>query len=275
MKKLAVILCTMLFLTACAKEPLTMTTVLAETEMPVTVPSETEIEYPLSQEMAMLEGYVVMQDGDVRHNAGSWFDFLEKSRAGEPCAVTVVQFAFESEYVRYDVSFDNNTYSVSFEKDGEPVTEISQVLVIDHGLCQDTEEPYDSYEAYLLNDILLYRDLIAQPDYEGVTEIFLHAKEGDPPVKSYQDAESVESILRLLMAAEYVSVEPENYIYGMKLLMTNRDGKELVLELDLNQGNYRYGMQTYTYGETCELLAVLGMEQWPDSVLEEFASFIN
>ena len=252
-----------------------MTTVPAGTEMPVTVPSETEMEYPLSQEMAMLEGYVVMQDGDVRHNAGSWFDFLEKSRAGEPCAVTVVQFAFESEYVRYDVSFDNNTYSVSFEKDGQLVTETSQVLVIDDGLCQDTEEPYDSYEAYLLNDILLYRDLIAQPDYEGVTEIFLHAKEGDPPVKSYQDAESVESILQLLMAAEYVSVEPENYVYGMKLLMTNRDGKELVLELDLNQGNYRYGMQTYTYGETCELLAVLGMEQWPDSVLKEFASFIN
>lgn len=275
MKKLAVILCAVLLLTACAKEPLAMTTVPAETEMPVTVPSETEMEYPLSQEMAMLEGYVVMQDGDVRHNAGSWFDFLEKSRAGEPCEVTVVQFAFESEYVRYDVTFDNNTYSVSFEKDGQLVTETSQVLVIDDGLCQDMEEPYDSYEAYLLNDILLYRDLIAQPDYEGVTEIFLHAKEGDPPVKSYQDAESVESILELLMAAEYVSVEPENYVYGMKLLMTNRDGKELVLELDLNQGNYRYGMQTYTYGDTCELLAVLGMEQWPDSVLKEFASFIN
>ena len=275
MKKLAVILGAVLLLTACAKEPLAMTTVSAETEMPVTVPSETEMEYPLSQEMAMLEGYVVMQDGDVRHNAGSWFDFLEKSRAGEPCEVTVVQFAFESEYVRYDVSFDNNTYSVSFEKDGQLVTETSQVLVIDDGLCQDMEEPYDSYEAYLLNDILLYRDLIAQPDYEGVTEIFLHAKEGDPPVKSYQDAESVESILQLLMAAEYVSVVPENYVYGMKLLMTTRDGKELVLELDLNQGNYRYGMQTYTYGDTCELLAVLGMEQWPDSVLKEFASFIN
>ena len=275
MKKLVVILCTALLLAGCAKEPPVVTTVPAETELPVTVPAETEMVYPLSQEMAMLEGYVVMQDGDVRHNAGSWFDFLEKSRAGESCAVTMVQFALESEYVRYDVSFDNNTYSVSFEKDGQPVTENAQVLVVDSGLCQDTEEPYDSYEAYLLNDILLYRDLIAQPDYEGVTEIFLHAKEGDPPVKSYQDAESVESVLQLLMAAEYVPVEPENYVYGMKLLMTNRDGKELVLELDPNQGIYRYGIQTYTYGEVSDLLGVLGLEQWPDSVLEEFASFIN
>ena len=275
MKKLVVLLCVVLLLTACAKEPPVMTTIPAETEVPATVPFETEMVYPLSQEMAMLEGYVVMQDGDVRHNAGSWFGFLEKCRAGESCAVTVVQFESGSEYVRYDVSFDGNDYTVSFEEDGRVVTETSPVLVVENGLCHDTAEPYDSYDAYLLNDIVLYKDLIAQPDYEGVTEIFLHAKEGEPPVKSYTDPDSVGSILQLLMTAEYVSVELEDYVYGMKLLMTNRDGKEQVIELDLNQGNYRYGMQTYTYGEIADLFAVLDMEQWPDSVLEEFASFIN
>ena len=275
MKKMAVLLCIVLLLTACTMEPPVMTTAPDETETPVTVPAETEMVYPVSQEMAMLEGYVVMQDGDLRHNAGSWFGFLEKCRTGESCVVTVVQFESGSEYVRYDVSFDGNDYMVSFEKDGQMVTEISSVLVIENGLCHDTAEPYDSYVAYLLNDVVLYKDLIAQPDYEGVTEIFLHAKEGEPPVKSYADPASVDALLQLLMSAEYAPVEPEDYVYGMKLIMTNRDGKELVIELDLNQGMYRYGMQTYTYGAVSDLLNALGLEQWPDSVLEEFACFIN
>ena len=275
MKKMAVLLCIVLLLTACTMEPPVMTTAPDETETPVTVPAETEMVYPMSQEMAMLEGYVVMQDGDLRHNAGSWFGFLEKCRTGESCVVTVVQFESGSEYVRYDVSFDGNDYMVSFEKDGQMVTEISSVLVIENGLCHDTAEPYDSYVAYLLNDVVLYKDLIAQPDYEGVTEIFLHVKEGEPPVKSYADPASVDALLQLLMSAEYAPVEPEDYVYGMKLIMTNRDGKELVIELDLNQGMYRYGMQTYTYGAVSDLLNVLSLEQWPDSVLEEFACFIN
>ena len=275
MKKMAVLLCIVLLLTACTMEPPVMTTAPDEIETPVTVPAETEMVYPMSQEMAMLEGYVVMQDGDLRHNAGSWFGFLEKCRTGESCVVTVVQFESGSEYVRYDVSFDGNDYMVSFEKDGQMVTEISSVLVIENGLCHDTAEPYDSYVAYLLNDVVLYKDLIAQPDYEGVTEIFLHAKEGEPPVKSYADPASVDALLQLLMSAEYAPVEPEDYVYGMKLIMTNRDGKELVIELDLNQGMYRYGMQTYTYGAVSDLLNALGLEQWPDSVLEEFACFIN
>lgn len=273
MKKMIVLLGVILFLTACAKEPQTMTTIPAETELPVST-AEPEAEYPLSQEMALLEGYVVMQDGDVRHNAGSWFDFLEKCRAGENCAVTVVQFESDSECTRYDVGFDGNDYMVSFEKDGQVVMEVSQVLVIENGLCHDTAEPYDLYEAYLLNDIVLYRDLIAQPDFEGVAEIFLHAKEGEPPVRSYTKPASVEPLLQLLMTAKYASVEPENYVYGMKLIMTNRDGKELVLELDLNRGNYRYGMQTYTYGAVSDLLAVLGLEQWPESVREEFKDYL-
>ena len=252
MKHILMLLCLTVLLTACAREDASEATMSVGSEAHASMESAPVM---LSQESAMLEGFVVMQDGDVRHNAGSWFDFLEKCRAGESCAVTVVQFCSGADYVRCDLAFDGNDYTVFLEKDGQLTIETSQVLDFENGLFHDTEEPYDSYEAYLLNDIVLYRDLIAQPDYEGVTEIFLHAKEGEPPVKSYTDAASVGPILQLLM--------------------TNRDGQELVIELDLNQGIYRYGMQTYAYGEVSDLFAVLGMEQWPDSVLEEFASFLN
>lgn len=276
MKQIILLLCTALLLTGCSEKP-AMTTVPIET---VTVTEaeavyETGPERILSQEMAMLEGYVVMQDGDVRHNAGSWMAFRDCCSAGESCAVTVVQFHTAADYVRYDVSFDGSDYTVTFEKDDQQLTETAQMIFVERGTYDKTMEPYDCYEAYLLNDIVLYQDQIAEPDYEGVTEIFLHAKEGDPPIKSYTDVESVDPILQLLMDAQWIAFDSEEYVYGMKLLMTNRDGKELVIELDLNRGVYRYGMQSYVYGEISDLFAALGIEQWPDSVLEEFSAFIK
>lgn len=227
-----------------------------------------------SQEQAMLEGFVVMQDGDVRHNTKAWFAFLAACEERKHAQVTVAQYTMGGSACYYDVTFDGSTYTVAFEQDGQRITETVDVLVRETGSSEDTMEPYDSYEAYLLNDIVLYRDLIAEPDYEGVAEVFLHAKEGEPPLKTYT-GEAAGNILQLLMTAEYLPAEPADYLYGMKLLMTNRDGKELVIELDLQQGHYRYGMQTYTYGEVSDLLTVLELEQWPDAVLEEFGLLLN
>lgn len=248
------------------------TTVPAVTEIPETQESRnSEI---FSQEMAMIEGYVVMQDGDVRHNAGSWFAFLE----GKTGSVTVMQYTQTdagTDCVRYDVAFDGTDYKVTFEKDGQTVTEVSQVIAMDSGPCEETQEPFDSYVEYTLNDFVLYRDLIAEPDFEGVKDIFLHAKESQPPVKAYRSIEEIDPILQLLMTAEYLPVEPETYMYGMKLLMTNRDGMELEIELDLNRGIYRYGMQTYGYGNVEDMLDALGLEDWPESVKEEFGAFIG
>ena len=273
MKWIAMLVCLML-LAGCAGAA-EETTAPTETE-----PAETVMEIPetvLSHEIAMLEGYVVMDEGDVRHNAGNWLAFLEESEAGNPAAVTVVDFTLEESgytYVKYDLSFDGSMYAVEYEKDGE--TFIDSASQLDHARedLEDTAEPYDSYEQYSLNGLVLYKDLIAEPDFEGVTEIFLHAKEGEPAISTYT-GESLQGILELLWTAEYVPCEPDNYVYGMKLLMTNRDGQELVIELDLNQGYYRYGMQNYHYGEVADMLAVLNLDQWPDSVLNEYAAYLE
>lgn len=286
MKKTVFLLCLFLLLTGCGKEPAAVPVETVATEM-VTVPQTEPVTSPemepvqvYSQEMAMLEGFVVMQDGDVRHNAGSWFAFLDQSLAGEVSEVTIIQFTQEvnfSSQIRYDVSFDGGAYFVTFERGGKTVTKSDWTLMHEKGTYDSTMEPFDCYEAYSLCDIVLYRDMIAAPDYEGVTEIYLHDKEGEPPIKSYAASEEGGPVLQLLMEANWVSFDTleTEHIYGMKLLMTNRDGKELVIELDLNYGYYRYGMQTYCYGEVEEMLEALGLDQWPDSVLEEFASFIK
>ena len=277
MKWIAMFVCLML-LSGCAGD-------VEETTAPTeTGPSETVMEIPetvpemvLSHEIAMLEGYVVMDEGDVRHNAGSWRAFLEECEIGKPAAITVVDFTLEESgytYVKYDLSFDGSMYAVEYEKDGEVVTDSAFRLDYAIGKLDDTAEPYDSYEQYSINGVTVYKDLIAEPYFEGVTEIFLHAKEGEPAISSYS-GESLQGILELLWTAEYVPSEPENYVYGMKLLMINRDGQELVIELDLNQGYYRYGMQNYQYGELQDMLAVLELDQWPDSVLNEYSTYLE
>lgn len=278
MKKTMVLLCLIFLLAGCGTENVEPT--LPVTTVPITEAVATEQTQPpviLSHEIAMLEGYVVMDSGDVRHNAGSWVKFLNACEAGETASVTVVSFIPGDAgytYSKYDLTFDGSVYTVEFEKDGELFRVSAPELVYSTGRLEGSQEPYDSYEQYALNDVIVYTDLIAEPDFEGVSEIYLHAKEGEPPVKTYA-GDSIQPILELLWEADYVPCEPEDYVYGMKLLMTNRDGQELVIELDLNEGYYRYGMQNYCYGEVADLFIALGIDQWPDSVLAEFAEFIK
>ena len=277
MKWLMIVMCVIL-LAGCAGEadvPAVPTetepAVIAE-EIPETQPSEI-----ISQEMAMLEGYVVIEAGDVRHNAGSWVKFLEACEAGQTASVTLVWFELgEAGYthVRYNLHFDGSSYAVGYEKDGMEVQAFADELVYTSGKLEADMDPYDSFESWSLHDVVLYQDMIAEPDFEGVQEIFLHEKEGEPPIGTYS-GDSLQPILELLWNAEYVPHEPEDYVYGMKLLMTNRDGKELVIELELNQGYYRYGMQNYCYGDVADLFAALGMEGWPESVLKEYGAYLK
>ena len=282
MNKFVLVLCLVLLLAGCGRQEVEPT--LPETTASVTeaatdkvateaAPTEqNQLPVVLSHEIAMLEGYVVMDEGDVRHNAGNWTKFLDACGAGESASVTVVSFSLEEAgyaYVKYDLTFDGSKYIVEYEQDGKLLQVSAPELTYSTGRLESSEEPYDSYEQYAINDVIVYADLIAEPDFEGVSEIYLHAKEGEPPVKVYS-GESMQPILELLWEADYVSCEPENHAYGMKLLMTNRDGVEIVIELDLKQGYYRYGMQNYIYGDVSEMLFSLNMEQWPDSVLAEF-----
>ena len=60
-----------------------------------TAPETTEAvpQYPaLSQEQAMIEGYVVMVDGDVRHNQQNFFTFEETARQGVPVSVKLAHY---------------------------------------------------------------------------------------------------------------------------------------------------------------------------------------
>ena len=258
------------------------TTVPAVTEIPETQESRnSEI---FSQEMAMIEGYVVMQDGDVRHNQRNWFDFVKSCENGEPASVKVAHYAFADtgmSNIVYNLEYDGNLYTVSYTLDGEIQTEQFSHLVFSWKNFDDTMAPYDVCQRYTLSNtdewapgLVIYEDLIANPDFDGVAEIRLHAKESQPPVKIYTGPE-VEAILSVLDSASYLACPPEQYAYCMKLIMVNGAGNEIVMELEMNSGICRYGMQTYEYGTLSEMFDLLALEDWPESVKEEFGAFIG
>ena len=241
----------------------------------------------LSQEQAMLEGYVVMVDGDVRYNQHNFITFEETARQGIPVSVKLAHYSQGengTECVLYQLEFDGasyllttggNTYSYSH------LTSSTFTHASPKELCP-YPEPYNSAQKYILSNedyqnnqadpIEIYQDLIVHPDLTGITEVDLYLKEGDPPLKTYtgEEAAAVVDFLDTTIMW-YLSAPPTQYLYGAKLIMTNCEGKELVFELELNEPIIRYGMQHYEYYRMFDLFRVLDIPGWPDEVWAEYA----
>lgn len=236
----------------------------------------------ISQEQAMGMGFVVVQDGDVCHNQAEWMRYLTAAENKEPACVTVMQYFRTEEgwrQIRMDLSCDGMVHTLIRRENGEKTEKTYEKILTRQIPLDDSREPYDSAMCFLLangeEEDVLFEDLIADADVAGVREIALHLKEGEPALCVYSDTQNVEEILSLLSHGEYLFAAPEEYYYGAKLLMTNGRGEQLVIELDLNQGNYRYGMQTYCYGDVSDLLRVLGFPDWPEEVYAEHGSYIK
>lgn len=238
-----------------------------------------------SQEQAMIEGYVVMQDGDVHHNQHIWDAFWENV-VNSPASVKLAHFTFQesrSTCTVYDLHYTGTDYQLTITDDSGSRTEtFLYALKVTGGSLDENQKPYNRWIQYYLTNteleiddfsIMIYQDLIADPDYSGVSQINLHLKEGEPPLKVFSEEAAVASILNLLSDAEYVN-PPVEYLYGVKLIMVNKYGQELVLEIDLNNGVFRYGMQHYRYGEIANLFTVLGLSQWPEDVLVEYQDLL-
>ena len=268
MKRLLVLIGIVFLMSGCAQRD----SVISE-EVEITDNEEVPV---YSQEQARIEGFLVMQRGDVRYNQQNWFSFLEKTQAGKKAALNVIHFEDNDsgwDQTLYELSYDGLNYTVRYQNNGHWVTDTASALIEATGKFEDADEPYDEYQRYCFNDLVLYEDRIIVPAFDSDKPISLHAKEGDPALRDYTTREEISTIVSLLSAAEYVPCEPEDYLYGMKLLTADGSGDGIVLELDLRYGNYRYGTQVFHYGEVAELFAVLGIDQWPDSVLNEFRIF--
>lgn len=275
-KSAILILLVLVFLLAgCSSAP-------ADTEATTPEAAETAPQYPaLSQEQAMLEGYVVMVDGDVRYNQQNFITFEETARQGVPVSVKLAHYnqgENGTECVLYDLEFDGTGYLLTTGGETYSYSQLNGGTFTN----ADSKETYNSMFVYVLSDdtvektdkpdpVYIYQDYISNPDLTGITEVGLYLKEGDPPLKTYtgEEAQTVVNFLENV-TMRYLSAPPTQYLYGAKLIMVNGEGQELVFELELNEPIVRYGMQHYEYYRMFDMFDALDIPGWPEEVWAEY-----
>lgn len=241
-----------------------------------------------NQEQARIDGCVVMQNGDVLDNQKNWQNFMELTEAGAEASVTVVHYTEEESdmtYIRYGLIFDGSIYTLKITAGEQQLTYTFTGLEMTAGEAKQSQEPYDYYIRYTLTggtetaDVVVVEDRISTPDLNNVSKIDFHMKQGEPPLKTYEDPAEIETILNLLKTAEYQMVPPDGYIFGVSLMLQKEDAQQMILEVDILQGIYRYadasGYHYYKYGELSDLFRVLGITQWPEQVKQEYGSYLN
>lgn len=256
----------------------------AEVDSSLEVKPESVSDTFYNEEQAMRDGCVVMRNGDVRHNQDSWQNFIELTEDGAEVAVTVIHYTEEKSdttYVRYGLSFDGSIYTLKITAGEQQLTYTFTGLEMTTGDINESQEPHDRYIRYTLTggseteDVIIVEDRISTPNLNSVSKIDFHMKQGEPPLKTYEDSAEIETIVNLLKSAEHQMVPPKGYILGVNLILHTNDGQEVHLEVDILQGVYRYGNNYYCYGELSDLFLVLGITQWPEEVRQEYYEYLT
>lgn len=238
-----------------------------------------------SQEQAMIDGFVVMQDGDILHNQANWMNFVELTQAGTDCSITVMHYVHGQQgftYTRYDITFEEGVYFVNILADERQTTCMYEGLERTEGRFGADQEPYDSYIRYTFvkgtdtGDMVIFEDKIAQPELTGsITMAALILKEGEPELAIYEEPEVLGGLMELVNSAEYMLIPPDDYLFGVKLVFLDEAGNQQILELDIIRGIFRYGQSYYRYGELSMLFEILGLSQWPKPVLDEYGAYLG
>lgn len=258
-------------------------------------------------EQAMIDGCVVLRDGDVSHNQEVWQAFLDTVNAGQQAYVRTAEYHYHPElsqvtqYV-YDIRFDGNVYSVEGILNGEKFRKEYQYLLTFLGQASNESHDYDSYIRYVLSNEpyetwekangitmdgsikserlpqVVYTDLIYETKRPKLpanpVEATLECK--GFPVVTVTDFDRLEKLWILFEDAEFLGYEPKTHSIGVgvNLLLTAGDGQQIKIELDPDNDQARINGEYISYGkpdEPCYILKLweyLGMGAWPEFLYE-------
>ena len=258
-------------------------------------------------EQAMIDGCVVLRDGDVSHNQEVWQAFLDTVNAGQQAYVRTAEYHYHPElslvtqYV-YDIRFDGNVYSVEGILNGEKFRKEYQYLLTFLGQASNESHDYDSYIRYVLSNEpyetwekangitmdgsikserlpqVVYTDLIYETKRPQLpanpVEATLECK--GFPVVTVTDFDRLEKLWILFEDAEFLGYEPKTHSIGVgvNLLLTAGDGQQITIELDPDNDLARINGEYISYGkpdEPCYILKLweyLGIGAWPEFLYE-------
>lgn len=253
-----------------------------------------------SGEQAMLDGCLVLRDGDAAHNQDAFKAFAEQSHMGVPGFIRIVDWHYHenSFYIAKDLEFDGKTYTLRWFENQQEIIRNFKYLKSFKGVAETEDQTYDAYERYVLTDDMhaewnglfpsyekygadggseyhvVYTDLIVYPDYAPIADtqqISIYA--GKQKVAVIQDEQTVKRIESLLASAIDIGFAPKTYFPGPSFTLRSSDGNEITLIHDLEDDMFILNDKYYSYGDAdtdalAELFLAMNTVYWPEGVVE-------
>ncbi|MBQ8835400.1 MAG: hypothetical protein IJ001_10850 [Oscillospiraceae bacterium] len=266
-------------------------------------------------EQAGIDGCLVIHDDCVHENQEVWDLFLSDAKRGQPAFVRVCKYSSERRETAYeteifDLYYNGSIYTLDFKEssvipDGEykylrrfyeEVTDGS----VDYDACERyilTNDPEASWEEIwrsaassisgdLIEHYVAYSNLFYYADHPTIPELRkAELKMDGVSLAAITDGETLAQLEALLTAAEGLGYEPKTYNSGITMELTAVGGEQtmsdLMLDSDLviiDNCFYDYGpgyTDVGTYNGLPDLLALFGLDRWPDVVYEKYADWLG
>lgn len=259
-----------------------------------------------SQEEAIIDQVVLINEGDIRDNGHVWEEFLKSANTRLPAAVRIMKYysatdTGEAVKELYDLEFDGDSYLLHYVENGSIKTvPYRHLRNLTGQTAPDSDGAFQEYAMYCLTNQepasvspgFRERDRFAKPgddpfmvwcDYsvrrnslpvpEDVSKITLEVDL--QPYITVTDPKVLDVIGLLFQEAE-ATYTPKTYFPGPVLRFHSADGIDLSLVLDLEDDLCIFNGQFYDYGSPDAsmlpgLLDLMGSEGWPQEIVEHDA----
>ena len=254
-----------------------------------------------NSEQAMIDGCVVMKDGDAQSGQELFDKFYESVLDGTPGSIRVADFSSEERFAIQvsDILYDGEDFTWQAVTDGQLYERHYRYLYHFSGEPESPNASYDAYDAYVLTDeknitweklwgslysssklapfdfTLVYVDYVYYPDHPVIPDCSKITLELENEILlTAKDMDAVEA----LFAQAEETYEPKTWSPGPILRLTGKDGTEVIVELGLDTDWVRIDGIYYDFGPGFDedgaydaltyLFSLLGIRDWPQEVYD-------
>ena len=259
-----------------------------------------------NSEQAMIDGCVIMKDGDAQSGENLFYDFSETVMVGKPAQIRIAYFSSDERFAIQvaDVIYDGESFTWRAFEAGQLYERHYKYLYHFNGEPKEITATYDNFNAYVLTDeenvtwdelwnsltssqagvaidfTLVFMDYIFYINNPVIPECKSITLEFDGEVLlTVEDTEALEA----LFSRANETYEPKTWNPGPILRFTGKDGTEVIVELGLDTDWVRIDGIYYDFGPGYDedgaydalayLFSLLGMEDWPQEVKDAYPDF--